>query len=221
MRIPLLRQSSSSLLLLMMSACGASAPATTGSGQGSASIPSPAVGTLVARLASASIGEDCAATNTVSSVPAGAAGKRAPARPPGDLADATMDYAMQPPVTCAASAMQLQLELTGAQPATVRILAVDVTDAVDAPIGTFAADHPQVYDVNAGSFVDWDAVLTPGAPINVGFHLSPVALPAGTSVGASSYGVSVMVEAVLPDGTVLRSGRTYLKDIAPDPAWVT
>ena len=117
-------------LLLLLCACGASTP-TTGTGTGTGSGSSGSAPTLVASLSSATIGGDCPATagttataasaDMPSSSYAPAAGKRAPAQPGSDPLG---DMAMQEPVSCDASGIQLQLEISGGLPATVHITSI-------------------------------------------------------------------------------------------------
>jgi hypothetical protein len=66
--------------------------------------------------------------------------------------------------------------------------------------------------------VPWDGTLASAGPAGVRYALSP--LPAA-SAGARSYELAVAVEAVLADGTVLRSETTYLTSIAVEPHMVT
>ena len=96
-----------------------------------------------------------------------------------------------------------------------------VSNEVGDPLGKLSAQQPMRWDNTAGIYATWDGALAGGAPARVSYKLSPTSLPVGTTLQAESYQLRVVVEAVLPDGTVLRSADTYLSSIAREPRVVT
>ena len=112
--------------------------------------------------------------------------------------------------------MQLRLQLTGAPAASVRITRVLATGD-GAQLGHLTANQPTTWLGSAGQYTPWDGSLSVDVPALVSYKLSTASLPAGTSLRASSYELSVTVEGVLADGTVLRAADSFLFAIAAEP----
>ena len=114
--------------------------------------------------------------------------------------------------------MRLNLTLGGAPTATIRIARVDVKSGGQA-LATLVADHPTKWQAANGQYEAWAGQLEAAVPALVSYKLA--ASSGSMALLATSYELSVTVEAVLPDGTVLRAADTYLHEIAPEPHVVT
>jgi hypothetical protein len=221
------------LASLLVTACGSPNPvlplptAAAGRGSGSASQPGgggsgsatpSTAATLTATVSSASVGTGCGeASAEAASLPAPPAsgGQIDPSWRAGKVAGDMPPPGVVRQSRCQRRELQLRLQLDGAQRAAIRIARVVITSGSGAELGTATATTPTRWDPATNTYVAWDGTLdAPTAQVN--YQLTALPL-----LDLGEHGVNVVVEGVLPDGTVLRSTPSYMGSIAAEPHVVT